>query len=129
MSGPKIKLEDLNIPKYLYQFIKNEGLDIKDSSEFEERMKNYIRNMGHPEAMDLYYKYRNIADFYDGKGQLNPSLLKKDHKLFKMIKDIEEEVKKELKWYDNTDAMIDYFDTAFYIDFEIGKWNKPYKGR
>lgn len=29
-------------------------------------------------------------------------------------------------WYDNSDAMTDYFDTAYYVDVNIGKWNKPY---
>ena len=29
------------------------------------------------------------------------------------------------KWYDNTDSMIDYFDTAWYNDIKIGEWNKP----
>jgi hypothetical protein len=29
-------------------------------------------------------------------------------------------------WYDRTDAMTDYFDIAYYIDINIGKWNKPY---
>ena len=32
---------------------------------------------------------------------------------------------KGTKWYDNTDAMIDYFDTAWYNDIKIGEWNKP----
>lgn len=30
-------------------------------------------------------------------------------------------------YYDNTDAQIDYFDTAYYVDINAGKWNKPYK--
>jgi len=30
-------------------------------------------------------------------------------------------------YYDNSDAQIDYFDTAYYVDVNIGKWNKPYK--
>ncbi len=30
------------------------------------------------------------------------------------------------KFYDNSDAMIDYFDTAFYTHLNIGAWNKPY---
>jgi hypothetical protein len=30
-------------------------------------------------------------------------------------------------YYDNSDAMIDYFDTAYYVDVNIGKWNKPYE--
>jgi len=30
-------------------------------------------------------------------------------------------------WYNNSDAMVDYFDTAFYIHMEIGRRNRPYK--
>jgi hypothetical protein len=39
------------------------------------------------------------------------------------------EVLKAMKsngWYDNTDTMIDYFDIAYYVDINIGKWDKPY---
>jgi len=32
---------------------------------------------------------------------------------------------KGTNWYDRTDAMIDYFDTAWYNDIKIGEWNKP----
>jgi hypothetical protein len=34
---------------------------------------------------------------------------------------------KSADWYDRSDAQIDYFDTAYYVDINIGKWNKPYK--
>jgi hypothetical protein len=34
---------------------------------------------------------------------------------------------KSAGWYDNSDAMTDYFDTAYYTDINIGKWNKPYE--
>ena len=30
-------------------------------------------------------------------------------------------------WYDNSDAQVDYFDTAYYVDVNIGSWNKPYE--
>lgn len=30
-------------------------------------------------------------------------------------------------WYDRSDAMTDYFDTAYYVDVNIGKWNKQYQ--
>lgn len=33
---------------------------------------------------------------------------------------------KSAGYYNNTDASIDYFDTAYYYDINIGKWNKPY---
>jgi hypothetical protein len=31
------------------------------------------------------------------------------------------------EWYDKSDAMTDYFDTAFYVNLSVGKWNKPYE--
>ena len=31
------------------------------------------------------------------------------------------------KWYNNSDAMIDYFDVAFYFELNVGDWNNPYK--
>lgn len=34
---------------------------------------------------------------------------------------------KGTKWYDRSDAMTDYFDTAYYMDINLGKWNKPYE--
>jgi len=33
---------------------------------------------------------------------------------------------KGTKWYDNSDAMTDYFDTAYYLSLKVGQWNKPY---
>jgi hypothetical protein len=30
-------------------------------------------------------------------------------------------------YYDHSDAQIDYFSCAYYIDVNIGKWNKQYK--
>jgi len=29
-------------------------------------------------------------------------------------------------WYDRSDAMTDYFDTAYYMSINVGDWNKPY---
>lgn len=29
-------------------------------------------------------------------------------------------------WYDNSDSMTDYFDTAYYVDIKIGEWDNPY---
>ena len=34
---------------------------------------------------------------------------------------------KGMKWYNNTNAMIDYFDIAYYVYINIGTWDKPYK--
>jgi len=31
------------------------------------------------------------------------------------------------KWYDNSDIQVDYFDTAYYMDVNVGQWDKPYE--
>ena len=31
------------------------------------------------------------------------------------------------KYYNNDDAMTDYFDTAYYVNIHVGKWDKPYE--
>ena len=31
------------------------------------------------------------------------------------------------EWYDRSDAMTDYFDTAYYYSINIGEWDKHYK--
>lgn len=33
---------------------------------------------------------------------------------------------KSADWYDRSDIQTDYFDTAYYIDVNVGSWNKPY---
>lgn len=33
---------------------------------------------------------------------------------------------KGTEWYNNSDAMTDYFDIAYYLDVNVGKWNKGY---
>lgn len=36
-------------------------------------------------------------------------------------------IKRAGNWFDKSDAMTDYFHTAFYIDVNVGKWNKAYE--
>lgn len=33
---------------------------------------------------------------------------------------------KSADWYDESDAQSDFFDTAYYVDVNVGKWNTPY---
>ena len=33
---------------------------------------------------------------------------------------------KDTGWYDRSDAMTDYFDTAYYMSLNVGEWDKPY---
>ena len=31
------------------------------------------------------------------------------------------------EWYDDSDSQTDYFDTAFYMNIHVGKWDKEYE--
>ena len=31
------------------------------------------------------------------------------------------------EWFDESDAMVDYFHTAFYFNLEVGNYSKPYE--
>jgi hypothetical protein len=67
-------------------------------------------------------------DFEDKKGhQVNVYWIK-DHYTGKAQAFLLEALNamKSAGYYNNTDASIDYFDTAYYMDINIGKWNKPY---
>ena len=46
-----------------------------------------------------------------------------------IVKDFLNELVAAMKgkdWYNNSDIMTDYFDTAYYLDINIGQWNMPY---
>lgn len=43
------------------------------------------------------------------------------------LNEVLDTIKKAGEWYDRSDAMTDYFDTAFYININVGRWDKPYK--
>ena len=79
----------------------------------------------HPEAS---------AHKFDGYEQINeyyPENYGKHSELFKKIVEIMKTAPANIKggraWYDNSDAMTDYFDTAYYTHLNIGKWDKPYE--
>jgi hypothetical protein len=57
-----------------------------------------------------------------------PTRLANDlNKIYSIIKSAPSKAVGGEEWYDNSDSMIDYFDTAFYINMSVGRWNKPYE--
>lgn len=47
-------------------------------------------------------------------------------KMFDIIKTAPAKVEGGRAWYNNSDAMVDYFDTAYYMNLSVGSWNTPY---
>jgi hypothetical protein len=68
-------------------------------------------------------------DFGDNRIQVNTYWLD-DHykdrpKALAALKELKEALM-AADYYDESDAMTDYFNTAYYFYINVGKWNKPY---
>ena len=70
--------------------------------------------------------WQDIVD--KGHEQVNHFYIKDSYILTDKAKEIMEFVKKEANSYnyDDSDGMIDYFQTNFYLNLHIGKWYKPF---
>ena len=55
----------------------------------------------------------HVASHYEGKAK-------------QFLNEVLDTIKLVGEWYDESNSQIDYFNTAFYIDINIGKYNKPY---
>ncbi len=70
-----------------------------------------------------------VIDFGKTEGQVNVYWVNENYT--GIAKDFLNEVLNTIKisggWFDKSDIQSDYFHTAFYIDINIGKWDKPYQ--
>ena len=88
---------------------------------------DFIGNSNRVCGNDFYQVQRGFKPTTSGYDQVNPYWFQ-DHydgdakafltEAFKALKSAD--------WYDETNAMIDYFNIAYYVDVNIGKWNSPY---
>jgi len=88
---------------------------------------DFIGNSNRVCGNDFYQVQRGFKPTTSGYDQVNPYWFQ-DHydgdakafltEAFKALKSAD--------WYDESDAMIDYFNIAYYVDINIGKWNSPY---
>ena len=111
--------------------------------EFGKTLKFSVRNSHHSSVNinlleSSVYNLESNPD-YDcnegngyGFGQVSPWMTPKDQveNLLKKIDLIAKNAPAKdggKEWYDNSDMMTDYFNTAYYVFTNIGKWNKPFK--
>ena len=78
--------------------------------------------------VDFIKDYGDAEDARKFGIQVNPYWFE-EHFTGKSKKFLQEAFKalKSAGYYDRSDAQIDYFDTAYYYDINIGRWNKPYE--
>lgn len=84
-------------------------------------------------SMDSVDKYNGRVRKFEGYEQINQYHTHFYGKHESLFNDIVEIVKSApakadggRAWYNNSDAQIDYFDTAFYMSINVGYWDKPY---
>jgi hypothetical protein len=74
----------------------------KTGNQFDQHIRNHIQ------VNPYWYQEHFTGDCRDIIGRVVDAL-------------------KSANYYDNSDAMIDYFDTAYYYHLNVGDWEKPYK--
>jgi|TARA_S200002703_G_scaffold152719_1_gene153427 hypothetical protein len=90
-------------------------------------------NIGVKNHMSLYVDVMSGPinfDFSHGEGYSQVNTYWIDDHYKGIAKQFLNELLTEMKgknYYNNDNAMIDYFDRSHYTDINIGKWNKPYK--
>ncbi len=88
---------------------------------------DFIGNMNRVCGASHYQTSRGFRPVTSGNIDVNPYWYQ-DH-FDGVAKKFLDEVIPAMKgadWYDRSDIMTDYFDTAYYFDVNVGKWNKPY---
>ena len=105
-------------------------------NEFGKKLKFGVRKSAGGHSVGVTIKsgavdFSNLmkTDGFDKYVQVNQYHLQNygNHKsLFEKIIEIIKTAPSN-KWYNNSDAMTDYFDVAFYFDLNVGEWDKPYE--
>ena len=88
---------------------------------------DFIGNSNRVCGNDFYQVSRGFKSNDTGYDQVNPYHYQSHYD--GVAKEFLTEAFKALKaadWYDESDIMTDYFNTAYYVDVNIGKWDKPY---
>ena len=88
---------------------------------------DFIGNSNRVCGNDFYQVQRGFKPTTSGYDQVNPYWFQ-DHYDGKAKAFLTEAFKalKSADWYDESNAMIDYFNIAYYVDINIGKWDSPY---
>jgi hypothetical protein len=98
----------LNIKEGSVDFIQNYLETVKNSFQVSAEQNKYITEKQYLDVNPYWYH-----DHFSG---IAKSFLKEAM-----------DALKGAGWYDRSDAMTDYFDTAYYVGISIGQWKKPYQ--
>ena len=107
----------------------------KDKKELAPGIKAVLKKYGMKGSiaiknhMSLVVNLQSGPIYFDMDGYTSVNVYHIDKHYTGRAKDFLNELvvaMKGTKWFDKSDIMTDYFHTAYYIDINVGKWNKPY---
>ena len=122
-----INLSTKEIAKIMRTYVKEIYPTYKFSITVKDYSSIYISLMEAPHEV-----FTDKADNYtleEGHTQVNHYSIENNKSMTELTKEVLKDVYNTLQSYnyDDSDAMIDYFDRNFYIHLNIGKWDKPFK--
>lgn len=118
----KLKKE---FPKYKFSVTNKDGLGIdiclisSDLDLKKDLKKGYLDTDREQQELERIENGYLVINPYSIKDKWNGKTLE----VFEKTLDIA----KSQGWYDKTDSRIDYFDTAYYIDINFGKYDRPHQ--
>ena len=107
----------------------------KDKKELAPGIKAVLKKYGMKGSiavknhMSLVVNLQSGPIHFDMDGYTSVNVYHIDRHYTGIARDFLNELVKAMKgtkWFDKSDIMTDYFHTAYYIDINVGKWNKPY---
>jgi len=92
---------------------------VRDDRDVEERVKRleYDREKGYTQV-NQYHWEENFETYHERGGLLS-------ERAYEIMKYVSGYVSSYRR--DDSDGMIDYFDTNFYAHYGVGKWDKPFE--
>jgi len=110
----------------------------EQKKEIVARIKKNVLSRPEFKKMKLTFGVKNFStfvaniksgniDFGSKSEQVNPYWISEncDGLAKKFLEAINEEINKTN--YDKSDIMTDYFNVGFFVNINVGKWNKPYE--
>jgi len=93
----------------------------------KEGVIDFIRNTNDVCGNDYYQVANGFRPITDEYMDINPYHYKKHHsgKALEFLNEIFQ-IMNDGNW-DKSDSQTDYFNVGWYVDVNIGRWNKPYK--
>ena len=96
--------------------LKSGALDLCGAANRHGKKVSDQRGWQHYDVEDFSLNHFHFADWMEQIGET---------KIAAFTNELVAAMKGE-DWYDNSDSMIDYFEIAYYLDINVGKWDKPY---